>query len=129
MPCKNPIGDEARYVFPNPHWRMPECPITCAVGYYNVRVDSSTVIADSTGISGVLYPECRPCPHPSQAFDTNANLFSTAHVNGGQCPSATGNVPLFYQCGFGMGYMGMDTPEALFTKVFNWDGKCYSSTQ
>ena len=129
VPCENPIGDEARYVFPNPHWRIPQCPITCAVGYYNFRVDSSTVIVDSTGISDVLYPECRPCPHPSQAFDTNANIFSTAHVNGGQCPSSTGNTPLFYQCGFGMGYMGMDTPENLFTKVFNWDGKCYSSSQ
>ena len=138
VPCRNVIGDEAQYVFPNPHWSLQtgNCPVTCAVGYYNAKVDSSTVSALETGaILDMMYPSCQPCPHPSQAFDPNGNLFAIDggdgdnRVDGGQCPpSVSGVQSLFYQCGFGMGTMGTkgDTPESLFTNVFNWDGKCYS---
>ena len=120
-PCVNDIGDHGRYIFPNPYWLVPQCPYTCAVGYYNNA--ASDEIRTEGQIASIMYPECTVCPPPLLVED-GSDLIPVPADSGGQCPNDAGD---WYQCGAGMGSMGVETAQILFTKVFNWDGKCWKA--
>merc|ERR1712127_790036 len=88
--CRNDIGNSSRYLLPNPFWRLPDCPYTCGLGYYDIRENSLTASGTASTAGGTsLWPECVACPPPTAP----------------ECAPSEG---LYFQCGVGMGYLGGD---------------------
>jgi len=114
--CINVLGESARYIFPNPIWQLSECPSTCGVGYYDSRPSSQTLNGKTS-----MYPgqACVACPPPLSRLDGSGEFVPL------KCDKTT---EIYFQCGTGMGNMGMDPLHvALSMKVFNWNGACQSN--